>query len=56
MLRTCDSVSYGFDLSHSIGQIPFPDVVEGSLEELSLKNGRDIGDDNDEVWVQWLLA
>jgi hypothetical protein len=31
-------------------------VVKGGLEEFSLKNGRDIGDDNDDSRMQWLFA
>jgi hypothetical protein len=31
-------------------------VVKGSLEEFSLKNGRDIGDNNDDSRMQWLFA
>ena len=40
--------SYVFDVKHAIGQIPCSDVVKGGLEEFSLKNGCDIGDENDD--------
>ncbi len=32
------------------------DAVKGGFEEFSLKNGRNIGDNNDDPWMQWLLA
>jgi hypothetical protein len=56
VLRTHDPVSCVFDLNHAIGQIPRVNVVKRGLEEFSLKNGGDIGDDNDHSWMQRLLA
>jgi len=52
VLRTYDPVSHVFDLNHSIGQIPCTDVAKGGPEEFSLKNGGDIGDNNDHSWMQ----
>ena len=31
-------------------------MVKGGIEEFSLKNGRDIGDNNDDSRMQWLFA
>jgi hypothetical protein len=56
VLGTYDPVSYVFDLNHTIRQIPCADVVKRGLEELSLKYGCDIRDDNNHPRVQWLLA
>ena len=56
VLRTYDPIPYVFDLNDRVGQIPCADVVKGGLEEFSLKSGRDIGNNNNDPWMQWLLA
>ena len=43
-------------ISTTIGQISRTDVVKRGFEEFSLKNGRDIRDNNNDPRMQWLLA
>lgn len=56
IVRTHDSIPCILNLYHSIGQIPWADMLKRCGEEFPLTSWHDIGNNYDDSGVQWFLS